>query len=86
MINAICTWGEGPDIILTNSGSSYVLYENVTMSGRWRHGESHKGSIELTVDEAQALVNDLLHAIAYWKELETGYAASIELEIDEENL
>ena len=69
MINATCTWGEGPDVLLVLKDHHFVLYENPTFGG-YTHGVVTKGSTDLTVDEAESLAHDLLNAVAQCRELD----------------
>ena len=66
MMRAICTWGDGPDVLLTIDGERLILHEdpkhNEPPKGDCIHGHVTKGSIDLTADEAQALGYQLINA------------------------
>ncbi len=58
-----CTWGEGPDIIVSLSGKKLLLLEDPIDKNRWTYGLVSKGQIDLTCDEAQSLIAHLQRAI-----------------------
>jgi len=60
-IKAACTWGDGPDVMVTLEDKPFILYEDPDKSG-WVHGSVKKGSFELTAEEATKLAADLLIA------------------------
>jgi len=66
MMRAICTWGDGPDVMLTIDGERFILYEDVKYDeppkGDCVHGHVNKGSMDLTANEAQALGYQLISA------------------------
>jgi hypothetical protein len=64
------TWGDGPDMLLVNEEKSYMLYDELNWSSRFTHGESFKGSFELTLQEAVDLRNQLNMAIQSVESLE----------------
>ena len=57
-IKAVCTWGDGPDVLLVSNG-----YPTFNLSSpEWRHsihGIVKKWQVDLTSDEAIKLANDL---------------------------
>jgi hypothetical protein len=54
-----CTWGDGPDILLSLSGKGMILLQDPTKKDKWVHGVVTEGSMDLTVDEALALASQL---------------------------
>jgi len=67
-MRATCTWGDGPDVILTIDGERFILYEDPQhiepTKGDFKHGFVRKGSTDLTADEAEALGHQLINAAA----------------------
>jgi hypothetical protein len=63
-----CTCGEGPDIILSNEGETYILYDDPQKCG-FSHGCSFRGSFDLNLQEAIKLRNELNMVILQVKEL-----------------
>jgi len=65
-MKATCTWGDGPDIALDLDGTRFVLYEdpkhNKPPQGDYVHGYVQKGSIDLTMNEAEELGRQLISA------------------------
>jgi len=74
MIKVECTWGDGPDVMVEFSGKPFILYEGPRNppppKGSFIHGFVENGSFDLTINEAEDLVNDLLGAIRHAKSLE----------------
>ena len=74
MINATCTWGDGPDVMLTFEDYIFVLYEAPKLilpsGGAYLHGYVTKGSTDLTADEALQLGGQLINAANNAKELD----------------
>jgi len=69
-MKAECTWGEGPDIILSLNNTAMVLYENPCDLDKWKHGVVKQGSLDLTAFEAHKLAMELLAAVNKVNELE----------------
>ena len=70
-IKAECTWGDGPDVILGLSGSKMILLEAPTVKdGGFIHGTICEGNLDLTVEEALTLANELISAAYQANELE----------------
>lgn len=73
-IGASCTWGDGPDVLVTLDGKAFICYENPKNDppprGQWTHGYVSKGSFDLTQAEARELAAQLLRAADACKELE----------------
>jgi hypothetical protein len=61
-MDAICTWGEGPDVMINLNGTILVLYEEPNMKG-FKYGTIKQGSIDLRLDEAKEFRNILDKAI-----------------------
>ena len=74
MINATCTWGDGPDVMLTFDDYIFVLYEDpkhqAPPHGDYAYGYVTKGSTDLTADEALILAAHLTDAANNAKELD----------------
>lgn len=62
MINAICTWGDGPDVVLDLNGSWMILLEEPSEKDSFVNGVVRKGNTDLTVKEARDLAYSLLTA------------------------
>lgn len=69
-LEAVCTWGDGPDILINNDGFPYMLYEDPSMKERAKHGFSFKGSFDLNLVQAKQLFASLGTAIRQVEELE----------------
>lgn len=61
-ISVTCGWGEGIDVLLTNKGQWYIIYDEPTEKDRFSHGVSKNGSIGLTRQDARELAYNLLRA------------------------
>jgi len=74
MIKATCTWGDGPDVMLTFEDYIFVLYEAPKLvlpsGGAYLHGYVTKGSTDLTADQALILAAHLTDAANSAKELD----------------
>lgn len=57
-MKAVCTWGEGPDVLVYFDGTPVVLYEEPDKE-RWKFGKCDKGSFDLTAEEALELARQL---------------------------
>jgi len=75
MIKATCTWGDGPDVMLTFKDYRFVLYEDPKHTkppqGGYAYGYVTKGSTDLTADEALMLAARLIDAANAAKELDS---------------
>lgn len=75
MVKASCTWGDGPDVMVSFSkdkeGRSipFILYEN-PIYGSWLHGHVENGSFDLTTKEALKLAAELIEAAGGCKYME----------------
>ena len=74
MIKAVCTWGDGPDILVVVKGEPFILYEPPDCFDRYVYGVVDQGSIELTIQKAEKLANDLLSAAKEARKLQDGYS------------
>ena len=65
-IKVSCTWGEGPDVLVTFEDHPFILYEDAKNDppprGQWRHGYVSMGSFDMTADEAIKLSYQLKEA------------------------
>ena len=77
-IGASCTWGQGPDVLVTLDGAPFMCYENPDQKNRAVHGIVRKGSFELTRNEALELAEQLFRAAAACKDLDDSYAEMVE--------
>ena len=69
-----CTWGDGPDVLLSIENDIFVLYEDpkhqAPPRGDYQHGYVTKGSMDLTAAEALTLAAHLEAAANQALELE----------------
>jgi len=72
MIDATCTWGDGPDVLLVIKGIKMMLHSPV-VTGGGVHGLVDAGSVCLTAIEAKSLAIKLLNASYQADELTRGY-------------
>lgn len=72
-MKAQCTWGDGPDIVLSLEGTSLVLLENPSKFNHFKRGVVSAGSLDLTVSEAKQLRYELDCAIQMVEDLERKY-------------
>lgn len=70
-MKAECTWGFGPDVVLSLDGSELVLSELPYDKTRWIYGVVSKGSLDLTATQAEELAEQLLLAAKRVRELES---------------
>ena len=74
MKKATCTWGDGPDVLLSIEDDNFMLYEdpkhNKPPQGDPAHGFVTKGSMCLTADEALELAAELEAAANNAKDLD----------------
>lgn len=77
MIKASCTWGDGPDVMLTFEDDRFILYEDPKNdpppAGQWLHGYVSNGSTDLTQEQARQLAYELLKAADACREIEEAY-------------
>lgn len=69
-IRAVCTWGCGPDVLVSVDGRTFLLFEDPTDFNHWTHGVIRKGQLDFTADEAIEFANELLSAAKEAKFLE----------------
>lgn len=74
LINATCTWGDGPDVLVSFEGHPFILYEDAKNDppprGQWVHGYVSIGSFDLTAEEAMKLSDQLKAAAQNAMELD----------------
>lgn len=68
-----CTWGDGPDVLLSLDGHLMVLHEEPHDKEAWTHGAVSDGSLDLTVEEAEELAHELIIAARGARELSLSY-------------
>ena len=61
-IKVSCTWGDGPDVLLSLEGKCLMLHEHPIDYNKSTHGFISKGSIDLTAKEALDLAQTLINA------------------------
>lgn len=76
-MKAQCTWGDGPDIVLSLEGTSLVLLENPSKFNHFKRGVVSAGSADLTVSEAKQLCYELACAIQECEQLDKMYADTL---------
>lgn len=88
-MRAVCTWGDGPDVLVDLDNTTVALYEapwsDPPPRGRWAHGCISKGSFDLTSEEAEKLGYELIAAAEQSKELDRMCAEHDEAEETAEN-
>jgi len=62
VLDVICGWGECIDVLITNKGQPYMLYEKPSGYEYAKYGISRNGSIQLNRHEARSLAYHLLLA------------------------
>ena len=73
-VKAATTWGDGPDVLVTNIGHPYLLYKEPVDKDKWpHHGTCYEGSFGLTADEAVKLAHELIGAAMSCKAIEDTY-------------
>lgn len=77
-MRAVCTWGDGPDVLVDLDNTTIALYEapwsDPPPRGRWAHGCISKGSFDLTSEEAEKLGYELIAAAEQSKELDKSFS------------
>lgn len=78
-INVSCTWGDGPDVMVSFENHPFILYEDpkndAPPKGKWKHGYVTMGSFDMSADEAETLAYLLRDAARKARALEKGYEA-----------
>ncbi|HUW48639.1 MAG TPA: hypothetical protein VMW36_07845 [Patescibacteria group bacterium] len=69
-IEATCTWGDGPDILLSSKDWKIVNHSPTEDLDKWTHGTQKHWSTDLTRDEAVSLIFHLQSAVERVDELE----------------
>jgi hypothetical protein len=72
-IKVSCTWGDGPDVLITLDDLLFMLYEPPDQLDRAVHGLVKKGSFALTADEALKFAKQLKQAALGAKNLDKEY-------------
>jgi hypothetical protein len=71
-----CTWGVGPDVLVTFKNFPFILYENpkndAPPKGQWAHGYVSKGAFDMNIDEAEKFAALLSEAAQSAREIEKG--------------
>ena len=70
-MKAVCTWGEGPDVMLCLEGTPLILGEHPDLS-HFSYGVVTKGDLDLTADQAQELGLQLIKLAQQAKDLYEG--------------
>ena len=58
-----CTWGFGPDIILSSQGKPLLNLSPTDGFDKWKHGVQSHWNMTLTIEEAESLICDLEMAV-----------------------
>lgn len=69
-IKAECTWGDGPDVLITLKNHPMILASDVIDKNKFKHGIVTDAWIDLTQQEARKLAYHLLEAADNAKHLE----------------
>jgi len=69
-IKVECTWGEGPDVLVSIKNHPMILASDVINKDRFTHGVVKDAWLDLTQEQARNLANELLIASEYAKALE----------------
>jgi hypothetical protein len=77
MVKAECTWGEGPDIILSFMNHGVILFEDPVYT-HFAHGIVGQASTDLTLEEAKSLLYSLQSAIMQVEDIEAAANAYFE--------
>lgn len=76
-MEATCTWGDGPDVLVVLGGTEVIAYEhprhNKPPRGDFKHGFITEGSFDLTADEAEIFAKDLMRAAKEARSLDESY-------------
>jgi len=79
-MEASCTWGDGPDVLVEVKGTNIVLYHDPIGKDRWTHGIISEGSFDMTADEALRFADKLIFAARQAKEIDQSVADYFEKE------
>ena len=74
-IKVSCTWGDGPDVLITFENHPFILYEDAKNDsppkGQWKHGYVSMVSFDMTAAQAEKLSYELRAAARTAKKLDT---------------
>ncbi len=70
MKKAVCTWGEGPDVLVSLENDVFILFEEPDKS-HFAHGVVTQGQMDLSAAEAERLAAELLIAAREARRLES---------------
>lgn len=70
VIKVECTWGDGPDVLITLKNHPMILASDVIDKDKFKHGIVTDAWIDLTQQEARILAHHLLAAAENVKYLE----------------
>jgi len=70
MIKVECTWGDGPDVVVTLEQHRFLLLEEPKDSHQFIHGVVQAGQIDLTAGDAELLAIQLQAAARKARELQ----------------
>ncbi len=89
-MRAVCTWGDGPDVLVDLNNTTVVLYEDPWSDppprGKWAHGCVSKGSFDLTAEEAKALAAELISAAEQAEHLDKSYTDHCEAQAEADKM
>ncbi len=69
-MKAECTWGEGPDIVVSLDGTPLILSQEPEDLNRFKYGAITKGDFDMTAKEATQFAGELLSAARRAQELD----------------
>lgn len=76
---ATCTWGDGPDVLVSNKNGGYILFDDPKQyPPNFVHGMSLNGQFDLTIKQAIKLARELLRAANTAQQLEDSYTSYCE--------
>lgn len=81
-MKAECTWGQGPDVLVTLDGTGVLCYEDPHSKNKCTHGIVNQGSLDLTIKEARILAASLIMAANQAEELNNSFDDYMSKEID----
>lgn len=84
-VTVVCGWGDGVDVLVTNKGMSYMLYDKPSGFKTAVHGYSESGSVALTRQEARDLAKSLLRAADLCDEMDEAYEEHLKYELSLKN-
>jgi len=69
-MKAECTWGEGPDIVVSLKGTPIILHHEPKDLKRFKHGAITEGDFDMTAKEALQFAGELTMAAIRAQEMD----------------